>query len=249
MQWLFSISFQILLFTIITIMSNQNIFAQPSEDTPIVIVKSDDFSITGDGTAENWGKTEWIKLTQRSNHENSNGLQTNVKVLYSDTGLYFLFHSEDKVLTATIDSHFQELWREDVVEVFLWPDQSEPVYFEYEISPLNYELPILVSNNKGKQSHWIPVDYSYKDERKTRHMTSAEGGEKTSGASITKWIAEFYIPFELLRPLKNIFPEPGTTWRANFYRIDYDRGPTHWSWQPYKNNFHDYKNFGAIQFE
>ena len=36
-----------------------------------------------------------------------------------------------------------DLWNEDVFEVFLWTDERYPVYFEYEISPLNHELPIL----------------------------------------------------------------------------------------------------------
>lgn len=249
MNKILSISIQILLVSFFTLMNSQKMSAQTGEDAVIVIKKSGDFSITGDGKAENWSNTGWITLTQRSNLEKSDGLHTNVKILYSDTGLYFLFDCEDEVLNATIDSHFKELWREDVVEVFIWPDQREPVYFEYELSPLNFELPILVSNNEGVQSHWIPFDYSYKDERKTRHKTSVEDGKKDSGSSITKWRGEFFIPFELLRPLKNNFPESGTRWRANMYRIDYDHGPTHWSWQPYENNFHDIKNFGTFLFE
>ena len=36
-----------------------------------------------------------------------------------------------------------DLWNEDVFEVFLWTDERYPVYLEYEISPLNHELPIL----------------------------------------------------------------------------------------------------------
>ncbi len=220
-----------------------------SEIETLLIKKTNDFTISGTGSAENWSGTEWTELTQRSNFEKSSGKHTKLKVLYSDTGLYFLFDSESDTLNATMDSHFMELWREDVVEVFLWTDETKPVYFEYELSPLNYELPILVNNIDGELTHWIPFDYSYTGDRKTRHKTSIEGGEKISGSPITKWIAEFFIPFELLRPLENIFPESGTEWKANFYRIDYDHGPTPWSWKPYETNFHDYKNFGTIIFE
>ena len=42
-----------------------------------------------------------------------------------------------------------DIYNEDVVEVFLWTDESTPLYFEYELSPLNYELPIIVPNNEG----------------------------------------------------------------------------------------------------
>lgn len=238
----------VLLIVFLTI-NIENLMAQSGKDAVAVVKKTSDFAITGDGAADNWLKTEWIELNQLTNHEKRDGLLTKAKVLYSDTGIYFLFHCEDEILTATMDSHFMELWREDVVEVFLWPDESEVTYFEYELSPLNYELPILVGNVEGKQSHWIPFDYSYKDERKTLHKTSVKGGEKQSGAHITEWTAEFFIPFELLRPLNNIFPESGTSWRANLYRIDYDKGTTHWAWQPIQTNFHDYERFGTFLFE
>jgi len=215
----------------------------------MLIKKTVDFTIMGDGTADNWQLTEWVELTQRDNHNKASGLKTKVKVLYSDTGLYILFHNEDKVLNSTFDSHFEELWREDVVEVFLWTDESRPVYFEYELSPLNFELPLIVSNIDGELIHWIPFNNSYKDERKTRHKTAIFGGEKESGAHIDLWMAEIFIPYKLLHPLENIIPDSGTRWRANLYRIDYDEGLTPWSWQSYETNFHDYNNFGTFLFE
>lgn len=219
------------------------------ENSMLLVKKTKDFSITGDGSADNWNRAEWVELTQRSNH--ANRLLTKLKILYSDTGMYVLFHNEDNILNATFDSHYEELWREDVVEVFLWTDESRPVYFEYELSPLNYELPLIVSNVEGELLHWIPFANSYHTEsdRKTHHKTTIIGGEKESGAEIDGWIAEMFIPFKLLHPLENIEPVSGTTWRANFYRIDYDEGSSHWSWQPYRTNFHDYNNFGTILFE
>jgi len=217
----------------------------------MMIKKTDDFEVTGDGSSENWNRTEWVNLIQRSNLENTRGKSTYLKVLYSDKGMYFLFHSEDDILNATFYSDFQELWNEDVVEVFLWTDDSRPHYFEYEISPLNYELPLIVSNIDGELLHWIPFANSYHEnhDRFIHHKTSVQGGKKESGAEIDSWRAEFFIPFKLLHPLKNIHPVSGTEWRANFYRIDYDHGITPWSWQPYETNFHDYQNFGIVVFE
>jgi hypothetical protein len=52
----------------------------------------------------------------------------------------------DQVLTATLQEDFLDLWKEDVFEFFLWPDERQTVYFEYEISPLGVELPILIPN-------------------------------------------------------------------------------------------------------
>lgn len=221
------------------------LFAQTGKEADLKIKKTDDFVLTGDGMTENWSKTEWIQIPQLTN--NSRRLDTRAKVLYSETGMYFLFRCEDEILNATMNSDFMELWNEDVVEVFLWPDERFPVYFEYELSPLNYELPILVSNKNGDLAHWMP--FSYDGKRKTRHRTSVTGGKKESGASITQWTAEFFIPYELLRPLNNIPPEKGTRWRGNLYRIDYDTEETLWAWQPNSGNFHEYKKFGTFYFE
>lgn len=217
----------------------------------LTIPHTEDFTITGAGTADNWSQVNWVELKQRRNLANDSGRETFAKVLYSDSGIYFLFRCEDDIISSTITSHFKELWREDVVEVFLWPNESEEVYFEYELSPLNYELPILVSKTDLGQSHWIPFNYSYKDgdSRKTIHKTSATGGNLKSGARITEWRAEFFIPFELLIPLKNRNPTSGSTWRANIYRVDYDHGVTSWTWQPITTNFHDIYNYGTLLFE
>ena len=133
--------------------------------------------------------------------------------------------------------------------MFLWPDQDENFYFEYEISPLGVELPILVGNHEGSFMGWLP--WHYEGGRKTRKATSARGGEKASMAAVDGWTVEFFIPFGLLRGLGNIPPQPGMTWRANIYRIDYDaEEPSQWAWDnAIGTNFHDFHRFGTIVFE
>lgn len=53
----------------------------------------------------------------------------------------------------------------------------------------------------------------------------------TQGEDVINWTAEFYTPYALLKPLTNLPAQPGAKWRANFYRINYDKGITEWSWQ------------------
>ena len=218
---------------------------EPKDDC-LEINKINDFEITGVGASEEWEKAEWTIIPHRQIA--GEGLKTKVKILYSESGIYFLFHCEDKKLTATMNEDFMDLWTEDVVEVFLWPDEAFPVYFEYEISPLNYELPIIVSNENGDLVRWQP--FHYDQNRRTRHATSIEGGSKESNAIIKGWIAEFFIPYTLLRPLNNIPPQSGTKWRANFYRVDYDgTEKKSWSWKLTTKTFHDYEKFGIILFK
>lgn len=217
---------------------------QSSGSQELLIKKSPDFKVTGDGTAENWKKTDWIDIPMRS--KSGDPLTTRAKVLYSDNGIYYLFECQDKKLTSTMNADFMDLWKEDVVEIFLWTDEQIPSYFEYEISPLDYELPLLISN-EGDLTRWMP--FHYDPDRKISHATSVRGGEKKSNALVTGWSAEFFIPFKLLRPLRYNVPQPGTKWRANLYRIDYDNKVDSWAWQPVTKTFHDYKKFGTFRFD
>ncbi|MBC7819585.1 MAG: amidohydrolase family protein [Planctomycetaceae bacterium] len=216
-----------------------------------------DFEITGDGKNAVWSKTEWQSLYRRNGaglpllEEPSN--RSRVKLLYSTTGLYVLLDGADKKLTATFDRDGAHLWEEDCFEVFLWPDEKQPNYFEYEISPLGFELPLLMSNQNGKLFRWQP--WSFDEERqgiprKVRKATSITGGAKQSGADISGWTAEVFLPYHLLQPLSNVPPKPGMTWRANFYRMDHDDGRTNaWSWVPVGRSFHEIQKFGTLTFE
>src|SRR6476661_7442490 len=107
---------------------------------------------------------------------------TRFKTVYSTTGIYFLVDGTDRKLTATMAEDFMDLWNEDVFEVFLWTDQKHPMYFEYEISPLNHELPIMVPNFGGQFLGWRP--WHYDRHRLTRKQTVAIGATKQPRAAI-----------------------------------------------------------------
>jgi hypothetical protein len=74
--------------------------------------------------------------------------------------------------------------------------------------------------------------------------------EKDAGNLIHSWSAEVFFPYELLSPLPNVPPVPGTVWKANFYRLDYDNNRQQkWAWHPVSRSFHEFQRFGSIQFE
>jgi len=219
--------------------------AQEPVSPVATIKKCSDFTVTGDGSSAAWNRTDWMSLTHQGS--GSTIYETRVKTLYSPTGIYFLFRCQDAKLTTTMQADNMNLWEEDVVEVFLWTSEDFPVYFEYEISPMDFELPIMVPNYKGRFLGWLP--WKYGGDRRVIHATSAEGGEKRSGGSVTSWTAEFFIPFKLLNPLPQVPPSSGTKWRANMYRVDYDKGSSSFSWQKTTRSFHEYNSFGTFVFE
>jgi hypothetical protein len=213
----------------------------------ISIGHCDDFDLDGAGSADTWQQAQWIPL-QRINGKVP--YLAHAKILYSRRGIYFLFECEDRRLTNTGLQDFDELFREDVVEVFLWTDQSLPIYFEYELSPLGAELPLLIPNAGGSaMTAWRP--WQYTQNRRARKATQIRGGERKPQAAVQGWTAEIFIPTALLGGMPNSRPRPGVKWRGNLCRIDYDTGdPVYWALSPaVGNNFHRYDSFAHFTFE
>lgn len=228
------------------IQSRENSPGAAAPSHTLTIHSTTDFELTGDGSNPAWAAPKWQPLTRVGKGQSP--YKSRVKVLYSKTGLYFFFDNEDRKLTATMVGEYMEIFNEDVVEVFLWPDEDNDLYLEYELSPLETELPLLIANNGKVFTPWIP--WQYEGRRRARKATAARGGPKASMAQVKGWTAEFFIPFALMYGLGNTPPQAGSVWRGNFYRIDYDLGPpTHWAWCPdTSNNFHRFKQFGTIRF-
>lgn len=214
--------------------------------TNLTVPRIDDFEVTGTGASPTWTKVPWVELNRVGT--GTSAYATRGKLAYSQQALYFLFDCEDRRLTCTLTEDNSNIFTEDVIEVFLWPEASQRLYFEYEISPLGVQLPILVPNDGQRFHGWLP--WHYEGNRVISAKTSVRGGPKASMAQVDGWAVEFRIPFALFVGLGNVPPKAGTEWRANLYRIDYDNtAPSQWAWCARTGgNFHDYRNFGTIVF-
>jgi hypothetical protein len=218
----------------------------PRSGKSIRVARTEDFEIAGDGSAAAWRNAAWTLLEKLP--DGHHDYDVRFKMLYSATGVYVLMTGSDRRVTASIGEDFANLWNEDVFEFFFWPDESQTIYFEYEISPLGHELALLVPNLDHKQLGWRP--WHFEGARKTRKAVAVAGGKAASGEAIDSWTAEVFVPYELLKPLKNVPPQPGTRWRANFYRVDYDdHQETAWAWSPVGGTFHEYEKYGTVVFE
>ena len=219
---------------------------KPHEKIPLLVRKSPDFNLTGKGDNNEWARAEWNYLTKLDTGGKT--YQTKFKILYSPTGLYVLFNGDDEKISSQYNKDFDDLYNGDVFEVFFHPFPSEPVYFEYEVSPLNKELVLLILNRNGKSGGWIP--WHYENKNKSIKKVSIQGGRMKPGASIKSWSAELFFPYTLLNPLLNVPPVSGMRWNANFYRLDYDSGSMiKWAWSPVKVSFHEFENYRPIIFE
>lgn len=209
------------------------------------ITRQDDFELTYQNI-EKFGSAMWNRM-ERVGGEKT--YATMFKILYSDSGLYFLICCEDKKISSTMQKDGDDLYTEDVLEIFLQPDPEHPVYLEYEISPLNKELVLMVSHNGENFYGWLP--FHYYGARKAEHIIWC--GEEESGEQNCRliWRAMIYIPFALLEGVMPERPSAGTVWKGNLYRIDYDEDDV--SRYAFRTecgtDFHDYKKFEDLIFE
>lgn len=219
---------------------------QSSMEQHLVVKKCKDFQITGAGDDPQWKQAQWTTMAIAD--ETENPYETKFKILYSSTGFYVLGYCQDKIISTDYSVDQGDIWNGDVFEVFLQTDAKNPLYFEYEINALSTELVILVPNNDGDFFGWLP--WHYEGVRKVKKAVHIHGGNAETGSKVTGWTAEMFFPYTLFKALKNVPPKPGTEWKGNFYRMDYDTGERiKWSWKPVEETFHEYKKFGTLIFE
>lgn len=202
--------------------------------------------ITGDGADPAWDALPWLTLTRVG--DGAADYRTRARIGWSDEGIHGLIDCEDTRLSCALTEDFAELYREDVVEMFLWPHEPQKVYFEYEVSPLGCELPLMVTNPGGESRPWLP--FLYEGERRVRKAVAVRGGEAKPGAAVAGWSAEWCIPFDLMGGMADVPPRAGSRWRGNVYRIDYDADPpSHWALSPATgDNFHRIDGFATFIF-
>ena len=211
-----------------------------------LISRTADFAVGESDNAALWQDLPWLDLIEHG--QRMTGLQTRTKLAWSATGIYVLIESEDRFLTCKERKDFDDIFNDDVVEIFLRPDPGRPLYFEYEVSPLGVELVLLIPNNNGIFMGWRP--WHYEKERLDKKRVWVDGGKQEAGAAVKSWTAEIFIPFKLFKGLIDFPPRPGSCWRGNVCRMDFDAQPcAKWSLTPQADNgFHSFKEFGILQF-
>ncbi len=143
------------------------------------------------------------------------------------------FDGRDDGVVATRTERDAPLWREDVFEIFLSPEDPARTYFEFEVNPLGTLFDARVeSPNLRREGMRVATEWD------------CDGFSARVTVRPARWSATIRIP---LAPLCGGAPPP--RWRANFYRID--RGPRdeYSAWAPALSDppdFHVPDRFGIL---
>ena len=161
-------------------------------------------------------------------------LATSVRVGWRSGALLVRFDGRDAGVVATLARRDDPLWKEDVFEVFLSPQEQPTLYYEFEVNPLGALFDARVHSPDGR-----------------RDTMSAEVAWNCPGLGARvrvrpdRWSALLTIPLESMDP-------GGRTllWRANFYRIDRGQRDEYSAWRPTLRSppdFHVPARFGSLR--
>ncbi|MGH7281439.1 MAG: carbohydrate-binding family 9-like protein, partial [Polyangiaceae bacterium] len=180
------------------------------------------------------------------------------KLAWDDNNLYVLFNVTDAdVIGGFVDPKTDKDdftvtgqpkdWTKETVEMMVDPDGDgdNKDYYELQINPQNkifhsqfdaYNQPKTEPNGPFGHEDWDP---------KLKSAVTVQGTIDKHDDKDTGYIVEAAIPWTAYSKAKNHPPQPGDTWRVNFYAMK-NNGGVGWSPILGKGNFHFAPRFGKI---
>ncbi len=170
---------------------------------------------------------------------------TQARLLWDDDYLYVAFSCKDNDIWGTTTERDQDIYNQEVVEVFIDAASCGSAYVEIEVSPLNAVLDLFMLWRDDRQRGlW---DW---DSAGLQTAVVVGGDPWHRGTCDRSWTVEMAIPMSDFEMAPNLPPWPGDTWRVNLYRIDRGvDGDEYTAWSPPRRiNYHTPSRFGVLQF-
>jgi hypothetical protein len=174
---------------------------------------------------------------------------TEFKVAYDDNALYVIFQVQDQYVRAVADEYQGPACEDSCVEFFFTPnDDVASGYFNLE---MNCSGTALFMFQKARGVETIRVPQSDFEQMTIAHSLSGIIDPEITEPTI--WTIEYRLPLDILKKYCRVTqPEPGATWRVNFYKCGDNTSHPHWlTWSKVDSptpDFHRPESFGRLQF-
>jgi hypothetical protein len=197
-----------------------------------------------------WANTQPVTLENYMGEKPKHFPSTQVKLLYNNENLFIFFKVHDNFVRYTVSQTNGLVCEDSCVEFFFTPNNQPDTnnYFNIET---NCGGTILMHYNDKKASQRKPVDEKLISRIQIYHSMPAKVNPEIKEP--TTWLLQYRLPFEIFSAFQNFTrPEPGTIWRANFYKCADKSSMPHWlTWNKVENPFPDFhlpEYFGILKF-
>ncbi len=145
-------------------------------------------------------------------------LRTRAKLLWDADHLYIATEVTEPRVAATIRRRDEQLFREQVFEVFIDPGEDGEDYLEIQINPLN-TICDLAMNKPYRQGGKANVAFNLSG---LRTAVRVNGTVNEPSDTDEGWTVEMAIPWAAIKSLSDDTvapPREGERWRVNFARM------------------------------
>ena len=207
---------------------------------------------------KDWQKAESISFyhLRRKGHQDYKEAESPAigKLLWDKDYLYISIEAKDKDIWATIKEHDGRLWQEDVLEAFFKPDRNRYIYYEFEFSPKNVTLDLMMlrRSDSGAQSFARSFEDRKSFESDLKSAVKIYGSLQNRNDIDDKWVLEAAIPLSAFKEI-SLSPKIGDEWSFALCRYDYSvylkEGVEHSSTAKLsKLNFHLWEDYDWLLF-
>lgn len=177
--------------------------------------------VDGNITEEEWSGAPWTSDFVDIEGEELPGprYRTRARLQWDSDALYIAAEIEEPNLWATLKNHDDIIFRDNDFEVFLSGNTADREYYEFEVNAFNtlFDLLLPMPYRDGGKAD-IPWNASGFRSAVRMSGTLNDAHDQDQG-----WTIEMRIPFsDLAKSGKGASPKPGSVWRINFSRVEYD---------------------------
>ena len=198
-----------------SLLCGQNEMRPHLKPIPRVQVKRATSEIIVDGKLGDlaWKNANTIELQFPWEFQTGAKQKTTARLLWDDENLYVSYECADTDVVAHYDKHDDPTYKDDAVEIFIYPGKNRNLYYGLEMNARGtlydyfYIFPQLLLRRFDLTGVQLATNI-----QGTLNMTS----DKDTG-----WALELAIPWKNFEELTaELPPKPGSVWRANLNRWD-----------------------------
>ena len=200
-----------------------------------------------------WDKPQWrgvspIEITNYVGELPAFRPKTEAKMMYDDENVYIIFRVKDRYVHSVVQEYNGNVSGDACVEFFFSPDTKFPErYFNLEINAGGTPLMFYIT-----QPWTAFTKLEAEDIKKIEIAHSLPKVVDPEIAEPITWTIEYRVPLSMLEQFSEVSrPEPGTVWKANFYKTASQSSNPHWvAWSAVdRKNFHLPQFFGTLTFQ